>query len=258
MNKGFSLVQVMVAAGILGGLSLVVLQLAQNQNQVMTQSETKSEELELMNQVRIVLSRRQACQQTFQGLSPDDDIAELINVTGEPVFSTGSVYGNRSIKITRMFLENQTVPSDGGSGEVILKIMIERLKKNVGVSNITKETMLQVATNSDNEIVSCYDGEEFGESELSHEGYQEMPSGLYIQWGRLEGVSLNQAYHSVTFPKAFSNEVLNVQATIHRSNIINGTVAPVVRNMSQTGFEVAGDHDTHTSTGDIYWFATGH
>lgn len=258
MNRGFSLIQVMVAAGILGGLSLVVLQLAQNQNQIMSHSEAKSEELELVNQARIVLSRREACLESFQGLSPDEEVVDLLNANGEPVFSVGSVYGNRSLRINEMFLENQTVPSGGGSGEVLLNIVMERLKKDTGASDITKEIMLQVATNSDDEIVSCYDGEEFGESQLSDEGFQEMPSGLYMQWGKLEDVSLNQTYHSVIFPKPFPNEVLNIQATIHRSGTISGTVAPVVRNMSETGFEVAGDHDTQTSTGDIHWFAVGH
>ncbi len=89
-------------------------------------------------------------------------------------------------------------------------------------------------------------------------GYTYFTNGMVIQWGKLSNVALNQSFHSVTWPVAFGVACDNVSATIHRaSGSISGAVAPLVKSVTTTGCEIAGDHDTNTSTGDIYWTAIG-
>ncbi|MCT4580270.1 MAG: hypothetical protein N4A35_02545 [Flavobacteriales bacterium] len=88
-------------------------------------------------------------------------------------------------------------------------------------------------------------------------GFSILPSGMIMQWGTITSVPLNQSFNTVTFPIAFPNACRNVQATIHRNAAISGTVATVVRNVSNTGCQIAGDHDTSVSTGNINWFAIG-
>jgi len=119
---------------------------------------------------------------------------------------------------------------------------------NVGIGTTAPIAKLDVA--GDLKIASMY------QQSLTDTGYIQI-GGLIIQWGKLVSISLNQTFHSVTFPVAFSNSVFNVQATIHRNGTISGTVSTVVRSLSTTGCEIAGDHDTNTSTGDIYWMAIG-
>jgi len=85
-----------------------------------------------------------------------------------------------------------------------------------------------------------------------------LPNGLTMKMGKLTNVSLDQTFHAVNYGSAFGTAVISVQATIHRSSVISGTVATVVKDSSTSGFEVAGDNDTATSTGDINWFAIGH
>ena len=91
----------------------------------------------------------------------------------------------------------------------------------------------------------------------STNGFSILPSGMIMQWGTITNVPLNQTFNTVTFPMAFPGACRNVQATIHRGSAISGTVATVVRNVSTTGCQIAGDHDTNTSTGNIHWFAIG-
>ena len=81
--------------------------------------------------------------------------------------------------------------------------------------------------------------------------------GLKIQWGRLIGVGLNSSFYNVTFPVAFSSEVCHIGSQISRSAVISGTVATLIKSETLTGFEIAGDQDTNTSTGDILWIAFG-
>jgi len=95
---------------------------------------------------------------------------------------------------------------------------------------------------------------------LTQNGYILFPtwlSGLVLQWGKLVGVTHNSGWYAVSFPFAFPSEAFNVQATIGRTSTISGTVATVVRNLSVTGVEIAGDHVTESGSGDIYWFAVG-
>lgn len=89
-------------------------------------------------------------------------------------------------------------------------------------------------------------------------GYQKLPSGLHIQWGRITGVTLNQTYHSVIFPISFPTRCVNVQSSVYRNNVISGTVATLTKSVTQNGCLIAGDHDTNSSTGDIYYTAIGY
>ena len=87
-------------------------------------------------------------------------------------------------------------------------------------------------------------------------GYQWVGDTL-IQWGTIKGVSLNQAFHDVNFPTSFSSNSVTVNATIVMGDSVSGSIAPVIRNVSKTSFQVAGDHVFQASSGDIMWIAFG-
>jgi type II secretory pathway pseudopilin PulG len=77
-QKGFSLVSVMVAVGLLGGVSLAVMQLSQNANQVNNMSQIKTDEIELNQSLRMVLNDPAHCQagilgETFEKKLVDND-----------------------------------------------------------------------------------------------------------------------------------------------------------------------------------------
>jgi prepilin-type N-terminal cleavage/methylation domain-containing protein len=154
--KGMSLIEVMMVVALLGGLSLVAAQLMKNQNQMMTQTEAKSEELELYNQIRTILSRKEACEYSFQGQGLDTSVSTIKNATNQDAFAVGNIYGQRNLEITRIDLNNDNVPSGGGYGEAILEIETKRLKKKEGQKIITKEIMLQVQTDSSDNVVECF------------------------------------------------------------------------------------------------------
>lgn len=154
--RGMSLVEVMMVVALLGGLSLVAAQLMKNQNQMMTHTEAKSEELELYNQIRTVLSRKEACEYSFQGQALDSSISTIKNATDQEVFEVGQIYGRRNLEILGMDLKNETVPAGGGYGEAFLEIKTKRLKKKEGQKVIKKEIMLQVQTDSSDNIIECF------------------------------------------------------------------------------------------------------
>ena len=66
-NKGFSLVQVMVAAGLMGGLSLVMLQSMDNLNQGQVHLSNYEEELEFKRGVKQILNDPDYCRLSLAG-----------------------------------------------------------------------------------------------------------------------------------------------------------------------------------------------
>lgn len=177
----------------------------------------------------------------------------------------GSIWNDISTSMPRIVLESETTnASIFQSTQRTGYNIYETRTGNVGVGTTSPQQKISVAGT----VESTSGGFKFpdgtiqttaasGESSLGVNGYQKLPSGLIMQWGVLTNVSLNQTFHPVTFPIAFPNAVFNVQATISRSTVIGGTVAPLTRNMSTTGVEIAGDYDTDVSTGSIYWTALG-
>lgn len=69
-DKGFSLVQIMVAAGMLGGLSLAFLQLVKNTNDVQVSAKSKSEEMEFRTSIRMILDNEKFCRVSIAGDGP--------------------------------------------------------------------------------------------------------------------------------------------------------------------------------------------
>ena len=130
-----------------------------------------------------------------------------------------------------------------------------------GLGNLARRQGAIVYDKNAKKLVTC-DGDEWAQvgkqdGRATKNGWQQV-GNITIQWGVIENVILDQSYHRVDLPKNFSQRIFNVSGTIRRNIDISGTVAPLVRGMTRSGFEIAGDYDTHTSYGDIMWIAIGH
>lgn len=66
-NKGFSIVEVLVAAALMGALALAISKLTQDQLKSTRTVETRFEYNAILNGIREILGDRQSCKETFQG-----------------------------------------------------------------------------------------------------------------------------------------------------------------------------------------------
>lgn len=66
-NKGFSLVSVMVAAGLLGGLAIGVMQLFENINKGQNFAQSIADELDLRSEVNLILGNEKHCRISLAG-----------------------------------------------------------------------------------------------------------------------------------------------------------------------------------------------
>ena len=105
--KGFSLVQVMVSVGIMGGMALMMMKLSENQTKQQKGIELKAEQGDVANIIRQTLRDKEACESTFLGMSPGDEIKEIRmnpDLSKPPFAKTGEKFKNYKVFIKSMNL----------------------------------------------------------------------------------------------------------------------------------------------------------
>lgn len=106
-QKGFSLVQVMVAVGIMGGLALAMMQMTDNQIKQQKTMELKAETGDVANIIRQTLNDKEACEATFIGMSPGDSIPALrmtADMSQKPFAEVGVKFKTYNVYIKEMYL----------------------------------------------------------------------------------------------------------------------------------------------------------
>jgi len=110
-NKGFSLVQVMVAAGLMGGIALGVMQLSKQMQTTTVMGETSIEENQLYNHISTILLDSNSCEETFKGLTFGDSVEAIKRVKSDgnslEVYTVGGIYGNRALELEDMILSGK-------------------------------------------------------------------------------------------------------------------------------------------------------
>jgi hypothetical protein len=124
-QRGFSLVQVMIAFGLMGGLAVMMMRLMDNQNKQAKSIELKSEQQEIKNIILKTLDDKTACEATFLGMSPGDDIKQIrlsSDFSLAPFAETGVKFKSYNVYIKRMYLltrqEEQAMAQSSGTSFV--------------------------------------------------------------------------------------------------------------------------------------------
>lgn len=153
-EQGFSIVELLIAAGLLAGMSVGLLKLMEGQQKSMNFAQSRSAEFVLLNEIRSTLIQKEACERTLQGMTPDSDVSTIRGPNGNTRFEVGQDYDN-TIRLVGLSLENVDVPI-GGMGNARLSVSMERLaRENVREAPI-RWIDLQVATDDSGSIVECF------------------------------------------------------------------------------------------------------
>jgi hypothetical protein len=152
-DGGFSLVQVMVAAGLMGGIALGVMQLSKQMQTTTIMGETSIEENQLFNHISTILIDANSCNETFKDLKFGDQVESIkrVKANGEAVdvYTVGENYGNRTILLKQMTLS-------GKEGEEYLSLSLERIKSGYsGPRNIKKQVALKLVF-AGGKVTDCF------------------------------------------------------------------------------------------------------
>lgn len=153
-QKGYSLVQVLMATGLVGGLALAVAKLGKDSFNATQTINANIEINQTITDISNILSDSNNCNATFGiGSSTTNSISEIrrSNSPGVsvPVYRTNTEYGNGTFRIVNM----QTVPSSTG---IELRVSIQKNNQQVlGGKDIVRTIPIK-ATIVNNRIENCY------------------------------------------------------------------------------------------------------
>lgn len=157
-EKGFSLVEIMVAAGFLGVISLGASQMISRMMKGQATAEVKMEAIEIRRQIISNMSDKTACENTLVGTSLGESVTAIKNASNANLFSVGSKYGANALELQSI---NVVDVGDLGSGmrDAELRVVFKSLKKAAyGTSNKTFRSRLKVkATGPAAQITECFD-----------------------------------------------------------------------------------------------------
>lgn len=175
-QQGFSLVELMVATGVLGLLALALSQLTTNQMKSVKTVEKKFETTTVLEDIRTVLSDQESCSATFLNMNAKNTAAGVATsilrmVGGAPVvrfqsnaaYATAPSYGGAANVRIHSFRLNDSAASveapTGSEGTTHLIVVFhgdDPTKPNkTYASKIEKRIALNVRTNGTNGIVNC-------------------------------------------------------------------------------------------------------
>ena len=152
------MVVILVAAGMMGGLALLLAELTRQQQAVQKNTETYFEVNSLVNLMARTLYDGEACGRTLgvgTSISDGTAIASIVNREGGVVVNTGDKYGNGLLRVKSMELDNTA--TTGTSGTVDLKVVIKKLSKGVkGQNEVAKTLPLSVEVTTGGNLVKCH------------------------------------------------------------------------------------------------------
>jgi type II secretory pathway pseudopilin PulG len=169
-ENGFSLVEVLIAAGILGAVSVGVMQLTKNMQQGQKTVELKGEKMDFSNRMKLYLSSDKSCEATLGGISTNSNTvvnqikiyrenpnpAELIVLDLTNADAKAGAYefgeGAAKIKVTGITVQNynkiQDTDASTEEGTLDLVFQMEKASTNkqgtLGASSFTERMPLQV------------------------------------------------------------------------------------------------------------------
>lgn len=153
-QKGFSLVEILMAAGIVGGIALTVAKLSQDSARVTKTTEANNEINNFMSDVSYILSDKASCEATVAGSETiGAQISTIKKVKDSTIFNVYELdpkkYGNNSFSISSI----RTSLEDGG---VLLLFDIKRANvTTLGSRQITKRLPLKAVVEN-GKIKSCF------------------------------------------------------------------------------------------------------
>lgn len=165
-DKGFSLIEILIAIGLLCGLSVWMMQIFAQQTKNEKSTATNMDIDSIGNEIRNVLADGLSCEKTFNGLLPSTPKAAteiykvLADGTAQKRYAVGEKKtGNTGVVISSMDLvtdDTYFVPAGKSTGETVLHITYDRGKMIHGAQLKDFKIPLAISVDSAGKIDSCH------------------------------------------------------------------------------------------------------
>lgn len=164
-QSGFGIAQVLIALGIMGGVSVVIMKSFENSSMVAKSNDFRHEVSDYSSQIYRVLSSKTACVNSFNMMNATDtdNINSIKNDKNIEVFNKNTVFGTMNVRFDSMKLEDvmgikdgvNVVPGNMGSTNLVIRYSPKKstLMKS---RQVIEKIKLWIMTDSSSRITSCY------------------------------------------------------------------------------------------------------
>ncbi len=153
--KGFTIVEIMIAVGLMAGLSMVAMQMMKTQSTTSASISAKMDEMEIKRNIMLTLQDSIACKTTFAGKNIGQDLTAIKSSKGVDLFSVGSSFGSNKVKITSMTTQDLNT-FIGTLRDVELVIKTTKLVMAKETQAEFKVRLKVVAIGASSPITDCY------------------------------------------------------------------------------------------------------
>lgn len=167
-NKGFTLVEILVAAGLIAGLSVAMMNIFKQQSFSQKKTEAGFELSTLQQSINTVLLNRIACKNTLDGIAniraATNSITQIKDASDNVAFQTGISYGNL-VEIQSINIKDPHIPPVDAMnpainqiGDVTMEFNFNKTSKILENSptKTKNEFKITVEVDSSNRVVNCY------------------------------------------------------------------------------------------------------
>lgn len=166
-NQGFTLVEILIASGLMAGLSVVMMNVFKQQNVSQKKTESSFELSTIQQGINQTLLNEKACTNTLStvgDIRSASSFSQIKGSTGTTIYQVNSTY-NHLVRITGMDIINTVITPNPvpagtkGSGELEIVIRFERTAKildNMGNKNSSWNFKVRVEVNDAHVVTNCY------------------------------------------------------------------------------------------------------
>jgi hypothetical protein len=167
-NAGFSMLQVLVAAGMMSAIALGVARLSQNQGRVIKTGEVKLETTQFFSQVSLMLLSQEVCDNNLKNVNPKEKgtpLSQFVDKNNRPIFKVVTSEGKQSSPGNGSQSTSTTLPLPFDVSKIVVKskdnfsvlLEVEVTVNGSGIygSNIKKKEFLIPVVMSGGTISQC-------------------------------------------------------------------------------------------------------
>ena len=168
-SKGFSLVAALVSMGIMGLVAVGFMKLTKVQTKSSNYFETRANERELVENIRLILRDSRACVANLndnplpnnpQGRVELNQIVTVNDNGDETVVVDPDEPGRYGLDEISLFVTNPYGIAPNTRGPFVIEANIVRKDNQIGIKNKTERILLDIQVNNLYQVISCFTDEE--------------------------------------------------------------------------------------------------
>ncbi len=157
-NNGFSMVQIMMAAGMMGLLSLGMMKLMENQKLSAKSVRSTAAVQSFYLEAKAYLARPGYCAKNFEGVTLKDgvefELEDILKANGQPIYKKGQIYETGLIRLDSISTRNFEKDTES-KALMHLVFNLSKVGKSYGAKKYVRIVKLSLDLDKEGKVLNC-------------------------------------------------------------------------------------------------------